>query len=61
MDFIPLVCDNQRIAFLQATEPLCEDLKRLIWDKYLHTFEPQIPSAPQKIKYLRTTHETSLI
>ena len=51
MDFIPLVTDNQRIAFLQCVEPLCPDIRRVIWDLYLKTFEPELPPAPRKIRY----------
>lgn len=53
MDFIPLITDEQRIAFLQSTDSLCSDVQRIIWDMYLKTFEPETPPAPQKIKYIR--------
>ncbi|QIG59856.1 hypothetical protein [Dishui Lake phycodnavirus 4] len=53
MDFIPLVTNDQRIAFLQATQPLCPDVQRILWDMYLKTFEPEIPETPRKIKYVR--------
>uniref|UniRef100_A0A6C0JTD7 Uncharacterized protein n=1 Tax=viral metagenome TaxID=1070528 RepID=A0A6C0JTD7_9ZZZZ len=48
MDFIPLVTDEQRITFLRCVEPLCPDMKRVIWDMYLKTFEPELPPTPIK-------------
>lgn len=50
MDFIPLVTDEQRVVFCRATEKLCPDVKRLIWDMYMKTFEPECPPAPNKIR-----------
>jgi hypothetical protein len=50
MDFIPLVTDNERIAFCQATASLCDDVQRIIWDMYLKNIEPECPPAPQKIR-----------
>jgi hypothetical protein len=49
-DFIPLVTDEQRVVFCRATEKLCPDLQRLIWDMYMKTFEPECPPAPNKIR-----------
>jgi len=57
MDFIPLVTDDQRIAFLQATEPLCPDIQRVIWDMYMRTFEPECPPTPNKIRVFLRTEE----
>lgn len=50
MDFIPLITDEQRITFLRCVEPLCSDMKRLIWEKYLQTLEPEVvpPPTPRK-------------
>lgn len=56
MDFIPLVTDEQRITFLKATEPLCSDIQRVIWDMYIKTFEIELPDAPRKIKYIKVNH-----
>ena len=58
MDFIPLVTDDFRITFCQATEQLCPDVKRIIWKKLLYeNIELDPPSAPLKcrIKYSRVS------
>ena len=47
MDYIPLVTYDYKIAFFQATFPLCEDVKRLIWKKTL-VDTPTCPNAPIK-------------
>lgn len=58
MDYIPLVTDDFRIAFCQATSPLCPDVQRLIWKKVLYEdirLEP--PPTPQqwRIQYSRVS------
>ena len=58
MDFIPLVTDEFRIAFCQATETLCQDVKRIIWEKVIYeNINVEPPSAPLKcrIKYSRVS------
>ena len=41
--------DELRIAFLQATSPLCPDVQRKIWEEVLYCTEPVTPPpAPQK-------------
>lgn len=51
----PLVTDELRIAFFQATQPLCADVQRLIWHELLYCTQPiDPPSAPIKCpKYSR--------
>ncbi|ALI95350.1 hypothetical protein AP053_gp195 [Ostreococcus mediterraneus virus 1] len=56
MDFIPLVTDDFRIAFCQATESLCSDVQRIIWKNLIYqNIELDPPPAPKKcrIKYSR--------
>ncbi|ADQ91607.1 hypothetical protein OlV1_231 [Ostreococcus lucimarinus virus 1] len=58
MDFIPLVTDEFRITFCQATEPLCSDVQRIIWKKLLYEdIELKPPPTPKKcrIKYSRVS------
>ena len=58
MDFIPLVTDDFRITFCQATKQLCPDVQRIIWKKLLYeNIELDPPSAPLKcrIKYSRVS------
>ena len=44
-----LATDELRIAFLQATEPLCPDVQRKIWEEVLYCTTPiEPPPAPQK-------------
>jgi hypothetical protein len=62
MDYIPLVTDEFRIAFCQATEPLCPDVRRLIWEKVLYdTIRLEPPPAPKKcrIRYSRVSMNLS--
>lgn len=47
MDYIPLVTDDYKLAFAQATGTLPEDVQRIIWNKVLQV-EPLVPSAPKK-------------
>ena len=57
-DYIPLVTDDFRIAFCQATEPLCSDVQRIIWKKVLYDdIILETPSAPKKcsVTYSRTS------
>lgn len=53
---IPVVTDEYRIAFCQATAPLCSDVQRIIWEEVLYCTEPiEAPPAPKKcnISYTR--------
>ena len=44
-----LATDELRIAFLQATEPLCPDVQRKIWEEVLYCTVPiERPPAPKK-------------
>lgn len=54
-DFIPLVTDDFKLAFCQATRSLCTDVQRLIWNKTLIT-EPQCPPPPRKHLRAATRH-----
>lgn len=47
MDYIPLVTYDYKLAFCQATSPLCEDVQRLIWQK-VNVTAPVCPQAPIK-------------
>lgn len=49
-DGIPGVAsDDLRIAFLQATSPLCRDVQELIWKEVLYCTVPiEPPPAPKK-------------
>ena len=41
--------DDLRIAFLQATSPLCRDVQELIWKEVLYCTVPvEPPPAPKK-------------
>lgn len=63
LDYIPLVTDDFRIAFCQATEPLCTDVQRIIWKKLLYdNIELSPPSAPKKcrIQYSRVSGSSLL-
>jgi len=58
MNFIPLVTDEFRVTFCRATEPLCSDVRRIIWEKLLYdNIELEPPNAPEKcrIKYSRVS------
>ena len=46
-DFIALTTDDFKLAFCQATNSLCTDVQRLIWEKAIVT-EPKCPPAPRK-------------
>ena len=46
-----LATDELRIAFLQATAPLCPDVQRKIWEEVLYCTTPvEPPSAPKKCR-----------
>ena len=46
-----LATDELRIAFLQATEPLCPDVQRKIWKEVLYCTTPiEPPPTPQKCR-----------
>lgn len=47
MDYIPLVTDDYKLAFVQATGTLPENVQRIIWNKVLQV-EPVTPRAPIK-------------
>lgn len=40
--------DDLRFAFLRATEALCPDIQRKIWEEVLYCTEPICPPAPKK-------------
>jgi len=42
-DYIPLVTDDYRIAFCQATACLPNDIQRIIWVKTLELSRPENP------------------
>mgnify|MGYP003631082372 FL=1 len=44
-----LATDELRIAFLQATNPLCPDVQRIIWEEVLHCTTP-VDTPPTPIK-----------
>ena len=46
-DFIALTTDDFKLAFCQATNTLCTDVQRLIWEKAIVT-EPKCPPTPLK-------------
>ena len=51
-----LATDDLRIAFLQATSPLCPDVKRKIWEEVLHCTKPvEPPPAPKKCRSVSYT------
>ena len=59
--FIPVVTDDLRIAFCQATAPLCSDVQRIIWEEVLYCTEPiEPPPAPKKCKISYTRSPISL-
>ena len=56
-----LATDNLRIAFLQATAPLCPDVQRKIWEEVLYCTHPiEPPPAPKKCNISYTRSSTSL-
>jgi hypothetical protein len=58
---IPLVTDEYRIAFCQATAQLCSDVQRVIWEEVLYCTEPiEAPPAPKKCKNSYTRLPISL-
>jgi hypothetical protein len=48
IDYIPLLTDDYKLAFCQATNGLCTDVQRLIWEEVIVT-EPVCPPAPKKL------------
>ena len=45
----PVVTDEYRITFLQATQPLCPDVQRIIWEEVLYCTQPiDPPPTPRK-------------
>jgi hypothetical protein len=50
MDYIPLVTHEYTLAFLQATEPLCSDVQRIIWHKILYDEDRELITPPAPIK-----------
>jgi hypothetical protein len=54
-----LATDDLRLAFLQATNPLCPDVQRKIWEEVIHCTTPiEPPPAPIKcrsISYVRSS------
>ena len=61
-DYIPLVTTDYKLAFCQATNALCTDVQRMIW-QHVKDVEPRCPRAPRKpsaaLKHLlrNVTHE----
>jgi hypothetical protein len=52
-----LATDTLRIAFCQATAPLCPDVQRKIWEEVLYCTTPTEPPPPPKkcnISYTRS-------
>ena len=48
-DYIPLTTDDFRIAFCQATRPLCTDVQMRIWREVINYRDPpKCPDAPKK-------------
>ncbi len=54
-----LATDDLRLAFLQATNPLCPDVQRKIWEEILYCTAPiEPPQAPKKcrsVSYVRSS------
>ena len=50
MDYMHLHTDDYKIAFCQATNELCEDVQRIIWEKsQKYEYENLVcPGAPRK-------------
>lgn len=46
-DFIALITDDFKLAFCQATNELCTDVQRLIWQKAI-VCESVCPPTPRK-------------
>ena len=44
----PLVTDEYRITFLRATEALCPDVQRLVWEEVLYCTQPIEPPPTPK-------------
>ena len=51
MDYMHLHTDDYKIAFCQATNELCEDVQRIIWEKsQKYDYENlACPGAPRKV------------
>ena len=52
MDYMPLHTYDYKIAFCQATNGLCEDVQRIIWNKAnkYETHDFVCPGTPKKIR-----------
>lgn len=51
-----LATDELRIAFLQATSPLCPDVQRKIWEEVIYCTKPvEPPPAPKKCRSVSYT------
>jgi hypothetical protein len=51
-----LATDDLRIAFLQATSPLCPDVQRKIWEEVIYCTKPiEPPPAPKKCRSVSYT------
>lgn len=56
-----LATDELRIAFLQATAPLCPDVQRIIWDEVIYCTQPiEPPPLPKKCNVSYTRSQISL-
>jgi hypothetical protein len=48
MDYVPLITNEYKLAFVQATGTLPGDVQQIIWAKLLENTEPVMPSTPKK-------------
>lgn len=56
-----LATDELRIAFLQATNPLCRDVQEIIWKEILYCTVPvEPPPAPKKCPRYYKGYSSSL-
>ena len=54
-----LATDDLRLAFLQATAPLCPDVQRKIWEEVIYCTAPvEPPPAPKKCRSISYTRSS---
>ncbi len=54
-----LATDDLRLAFLQATAPLCPDVQRKIWEEIIYCTAPvEPPPAPKKCRSISYTRSS---
>ena len=54
-----LATDELRIAFIQATSPLCPDVQRKIWEEVLYRTTPiEPPPTPKKCRSVSYTRSS---